>query len=817
MDLNTLKPGNEVYFIDKSEGPGVVIYVQGTIVAVGNDEATLEVTDSGTLIAPGYMVPYDPEYVKGSVIRITDDADFDIISPDQFSRLREEYEVIPKGTVVNDPEPPAEKEVLEDADDEEKEVTREEIEEGSPDIEEEEGLNLVANLKSWQGVEWPKGFPQDWMEQVYKDLPTGAAWDVGGQPAVAIPGDKGPGIPPDTKVDLEKEFNEASKKATEAAKKMDDAAAELAKAEEEGDAAVVEEKAKAKKEAEKAFETAKKTFLEVQKRIAGEGGTWVRPPDETTYERIPGRHAPRDVAFGKLGLRQAVKQLSDNYKKTLALVDNVSDTEKRVDQYQKELDLILRLRKKQLVDKSRNPDDPHYEVEEGTKGTYVPSRVLNLLKKLKEKELKKKPYLFALEREKDDAGNLSPSERDRIVDTSVSTKVFEDKVGGKPTFFDLPPEEVDMLIKQEVEKNGPMDSKEVAARAQEYAKEYKEYLQQHTEWKDLSDEIQKYLRAKHSLVVSREQSGRLEKEIYQKGTKSLVARGRDVHSGDVREISIPVQTIFDEVVHPIVENYEKRVKYLQFLQNGRKNSLAKQKAELRRMLVEKDEESGRVEPIDESKYKDALIELFRKYAKYSHDASTPEKIPARYRVHHGLPALQEKNEELQKLNATEADLIGRRKKLEENVQAVYAPFGKSSDDLELFKDDIEYLKKTEVVGGGFLGTIEEVERLVGQIKRLVSQREFVRKFPEKGDVNQVKELSEAIRAAIDELNSHKLNMTEDVPRKYYGQLLTILTNLRKAANAYEASAKSLEDKISQINLKLEDIRDSKEKVTEEIK
>lgn len=816
MDLNTFKSGQEAYFIDKSEGPGVVIYVQGTIVGVGKADATLEVTDSGTLIAPGYIVPYDPEYTKGSVIRITDDADFDILSPDEFSRLREEYEVVPKGTVIDDPEPPAIAEEVPEDENGEKEVTRDEVEEGAPVVgDEEDGLYLTASLKSWKGIAWPKGFPQDWMDQVYKDLPTGAAWDVGGEPAVGIPGGKGPGIPPDAKADLEKEFNDASKRAQEAAKKMDNSEVELSTARQSGNIAAIAEKEKAKKEAAKAFEDAKREFFEVKKKIGGEEGKWVRPPDEATYERIPGRHAPRDISFGKMGLRQAVKQLSDNYKKTLDLVENVGEAELRADQYQRELDLILRLRKKQLVDKSENPNDPYFTIEEGEKGTRDPSRILNLLKKLKEKELKKKPYLFSLERTKDKSGHISPSERDRVLGTSTTAEVFEDKIGAEPTFFDLPPEEVDMLIKREVEKNGPMDSKEVAARAQEYAKEYKDFLQRYTEWKDISEEIQKYLRAKHSLAVSDEQSDRLEKEIYQKSARTIVVKGRDTHSGELKEMALAVQDIFDEVVHPIVKNYNSRVKYLQFLQNGRKNALAKQKGELRRMLVEKKEEE--VKPIDESKYKDAIISLFRRYAKYSHESDTAEKIPSRFRVHHGLPSLEEKNKELKDLEVEELELNVQRKKLEETLHKTYAPYEKAADDLELFKMDMHYLKETEVVDSGVLGTIEDLEGIVTRIRKLISQREFVGKFPTEGNIGQIGEISAGTRAAITELDMYRPSLTSQFPKKHYSKLLAVLADLRKSSNAYETTAKSIEEKRAQINLKLEKIREKRDHITEEIK
>lgn len=818
MDLNKFKSGDECVFIDKSEGLGVVIYVQGNIVSADKNDVTLEVTDSGTLIGPGYMVPYDPGYIKGSVIRIIDDVDHDLLSPEQFAKLREDYEVVPQGTIQDDPEPPApvdDKEYEEGEDPfdprpaSQRTETEDEVEEGSPDFE-TEGLYLTANLSSWQGIIWPKGFPQDWMEQVYKELPTGVAWERGGEPVLRMPGRKGPGLAPDMKIDLEKEFNEASKKAEEAAKKMNEAEAALEEAEKAGNKDAVAEKEKDKKDATHAFEEAKNKFLAVKKRIGEEGG-WVRPPDETTYERLPGRHGPQDIASGKAGLRQAVKHLSDQYKKTLDLVDTVDDSAKRADQYQKELDLILRLRRKQLVDKSENPKDPHYVIEEGGRGVDTP-RVLNLLKKLKEKELRKKPYLFSISRERDAAGNVIPSERDRVVGGAPSTALFESKVGGPISFFDLSPEEVDLLVKQEVEKSGPMDSAEVAKLAQEYAKEYKEHIQRYTEWKDLSEEIQKYLRSKHSLTVSQEQATRLDKEIFQRGNKTITAKGRDTDSGEIRELTLPVQTIFDEVVHPITENYEKRVKYLQYLQSGRKNMLAKNKGELRRLLVEEKEEG--TTPIDETHYKDALISLFKNYAEREH--LPPDKIPSRYRVHHGLPAAEEKNKELKDLGSQETELTGEYSQLQNVLQKAFGAFEKASEDLELFQEDMVYLKDKEpgVVSSGLLGTIEDLNQLVDQIKTLVGQREFADKFPERGDEAQVKTISEKLKETVSQLNSLRV---EGGVKKYAARLVDILADLRRAATSYESAARSVSEKMFQISLTLQEIRDKKYDVAEEIK
>lgn len=800
MELNNVKSGQEIYFIDKSEGPGVVIYIHGTAVDVGSTDATLEITDSGTLIAPGYLAPYEPEYKVGSLIKLSPE-DGEFLSATEFSKLKEQYQLVPSGE--EDEEVPLQQEEKEDTDvleptpEEEREVTPEEIEEGTPEYE-LEGLYLSASLKSWAtsvGVTWPKGFPQDWMSQVYDDLPEGEAEKTpSGEPIVGVPGTKGPGVPPDFKesVEIEKEYDDASKKVQEARDQLD--------------AAEKDEDLTAIDKGEAAVKDAVKKFLAVKERAQK---LWKRPPEEVIYEQVPGSRAPYSLSHGRAGLRQELKQLFDNYQKTLSLIDNVEESEKRVDNSQKELDLLLSLRRKQLVDKSHGKGIPHYVLEPTKASPYPTHRVPVLLKKLKYNELKAKPYLWTRE------------DRDKMVDQSEAAAIFADRVGGQLSFFDLPSEEIDQYVKKEVEKNGPMAPEEVARRAWKYANEYKNLISERMGWKDMGTEIQKYFRFKHSLVISKERADRIEDEIYKKETKSIDAKGRDVESGVIREVVVPVQELFDNVVHKILKDYEKRVQWLQFLQTGRKAALAKQKGDLRRMLVEEKEEKGKKEvlPIDDEKYKDAIVEIFRKYAKFSHEKGTTEKIPSRFRIHHGLPAYEEKSKELAGKKAEEAQIEGQIKSLENELRTVYAPYKKADEDLMLFQEDVGRISDPNIAQEDVQNALETSKQISDKIKQMISQREFIHRFYKnrEGWQEKVKNISENIQKSINTLEEQRSAIFKsEFPKRIQGKIFDYDRKLKMALHEYQSAAHDVEEKMDVLYSKLEKIRGEKSKITDEI-
>jgi len=566
VDLETLSPGQEVYYIDKSEGPGVLIYIRGVVVTSESSEVTLEVADSGVLTAPGYLTPYDPSYAPGSLVAVNLDSYRSLVSSEDFSKLREEYESIPSDD-ENQPaaSPPA---VFDEVDDSEKdeEPTREDIEEGSPDLEEEDGLYLVGSLTSWANsaeIAWPVGFPQEWMERIYQDLPEGTA-PVGpnGSPDVSVPGGKGPGVPPKLREseDLEKDYEAASEKVHQAAKAVQEAENRLKSADTENqsalEAALIHEK--------NLFQEAKDSFLEIKKKYQT---SLVRPPGEA-FEQVPGRHMPRSLAYGRAGLRQELKQLSSNYKATEELLKDTLSRDNSIEECQKEIDLIKDLGKIGAGDGNINGEDSA-------------KPILNKLRRLKYQELKSKPYLWA------------PEERDKLASTTTgSEQLFNDRVGESRSFFDLPLEEVDQYIAQMAESHGRMPPEEVARRAWKYANDFQEVV------------------------------------------KSWIESG----------------------------SFSKRMQWLKFLQDYRKSAQAAQKGKLRRMLAEKD---GQL--IDDQKYRDAIIAVFRKYAKYSHEQDTNKKIPNRYKLEHGVPAYLEKKEEFKAIQENENRFKNELNQLEKQL------------------------------------------------------------------------------------------------------------------------------------------------------
>jgi len=235
------------------------------------------------------------------------------------------------------------------------------------------------------------------------------------------------------------------------------------------------------------------------------------------------------------------------------------------------------------------------------------------------------------------------------------------------------------------------------------------------------------------------------------------------------------------------------------------------------MLTQEEEKKSVL--IDDSQFKDALISLFSFYDQRTHGGEGSGKIPSRYKVQHGPLALKEKSTELAELQRDEKLMLSQLGSLEGNLREPYGAFERIEGDLDLFKDDMVYVQSKDetVAKSGILGNIEGLEQCISQIKKMMGQREFLRKFPSKGTINQVGELSNNIRSIINSLMEHKLSATSTIPKKYSIKFLEILTHLKRTLGAYENIAKSVEAKMTQINLKLEALRDKKDKLAEEIK
>jgi DNA repair exonuclease SbcCD ATPase subunit len=820
VDLETIKPGSRVYFIDTSEGPdkgpGVVIYVQGTVVASEGTSVTLAVTNSGTLIAPGYVAPYEPDYGEGDVLKVEADRYHTFLSPKEFSELKESYEVIPEAVEKPDRPQYDEKEVTEPSESEAEERMRkrlaeeaeaekeraqekEEAAEGIDFDEEDDGLYLQADLKSWShsaGITWPKGFPQPWMDQVYDDLPEGVSESSGGEPVVNIPEGKGL-IPPDLdKTErLEKAFEEAGETLQRASHEFDEARdkwdeAEANKAEDVKSFRVIKNKKL------EALEDAKRKYLKLKEHLQnawlgrGIGEDLPKNQQGKSFEQGPKRRGPTEGgSFGRAYLRQQLKNLSDQYKDTEKLASDYEHMEDTSRQTRRELKLMLNLRKKKFEGKSIVPN---------TRVPEKPKTVLRQLKNFKYHELKDKPFLW------------NRKQRDEVTREANSSDAgfaaqFKKKVGGERTFFDLTPEEVNHYMTMAVETSGPMDKAEVDRRAKEYAEDFAKLTNQRMLWRDLPTEITNYISDKYNIAISKERADRLSKEIFDRSIKQTEAKGYDNDSGEIASKTLPTLELIGNVVRKITSEFDKRVRWLKFLQDNREEMLLQEKKKLRRALVTKDDNSEKI--IDDQQYKEAIIKRFSEAAKRSNKSDTAEKIPSRYRVEHGLPMYKEKKQDLAKIVEQENALKKKKEELQQQLQAASAPYIEADEALKLKLEDIGLPQ-----GATLYNNIDT------QIKDLVKKREVLRNFFkgradwEKGVDDAASKIEKSIANLQAELDKVILGYTPEEQNK----LKKHVNIMHDARQQYNKMARAIEAQMDAVRTELDKVYDRKGEIIEEI-
>jgi hypothetical protein len=807
VDLETIKPGSKVYFIDTSEGPdkgpGVVIYVQGTVVASEGPSVTLAVTNSGTLIAPGYVAPYEPGYGEGDILKVEADRYHSFLSPKEFSELKESYEVIPETEKPDvpqyDKEEKPEVDPLSLEPEDAREETREEIEEGTPVDEDEEGLYLEADLKSWShsvGITWPKGFPQPWMDQVYDDLPEGVSESSGGEPVVNIPEGKGL-IPPDLAKSerIEEAFEAASKAVEKAANELDAARERLDTAEATGgeDAKSIRKLWKSKVDA---LETAKQRYLKTKEHLQnvwlGRGIGENVPAEQKgkSFEQGPKRRGPTEGgSFGRAYLRQQLKQLSDQYKDTEKLASDYQHMQDTSRQTNRELKLMLNLRKKKFEGESIVPN---------TRVPEKPKIVLKQLKNFKYNELKNKPFLWD-KRQRDEVTREANN-----ADNGVATQ-FKKKVGGERTFFDLTPEEINHYMTMAVENEGPMSKEAVESRAREYAEEFAQLTHKRMLWRDLPTEITNYISDKYNISISKERATRLSKEIFDRGVRQVEAKGHDNDSGEIVSKVLPTLELIGNVVRKITAEFDRRVRWLKFLQDNRDEMLLQEKKKLRRALVNKDEKSENI--IDDQQYKEAIIKRFSEAAKRSNKSDTAEKIPSRYRVEHGLPMYREKKTELANVVAQEKALKKKKEELQYWLHEAATPYLEADAALRLKLEDIGLPQ-----GAALYNNIDS------QIKELIKKREVLRNFF-KGRADWEKGVDDAsanIEKSIANLEAEKTKVILGFTPEEQTKIKKDVDTMQEALKKYNRTARSLEEEIDAVRTKLDEVYDRKGELVAEV-
>ena len=776
MELDNLKIGQDVYYIDKSEGPGVVEYIHGTVISASGSKVTLEISKAGWLVSAGDEEPWSLNYQQGDTLSVDIEGRYkSILTPAEFTALGKEYAPAVAPAPVAKPK---QEEIVEDEDElaktpeeldeaqRRKEESPEVVEEGNPEgyeenYEEEYGLHLAASLDSWSrspGVDiyWPEGFLETYgpqLEKVYEGIPKGTKGTTQNAlppsargkevsksgpgsnyelPTVAIPGGKGAGVPPHLREfteevikgappGVQEEFNVAS----EAVQKAKDAEETARKDADENPQ--LEQKWKFKKQE---LRDAVKQFTDVNKKLQKllkrppQGDKKQRQP-ENTFTQVPGRRAPYDIGMrGRAGLREELRTLSDKYRKTHELLEEVEEKEDNVSNGSREIDIIKNLRRNRL------------------RGTPVEG-LEYALKKLKFQEYAQNPYLWSSSRNTRKGENPLISERDRILNAatygevpnkgeakqSTPDQLYKEKVGGARTFFDLTPEEISHFSKMDAKKFGPLPLEDIKSRAWKYAEEYITLVDEQVGWKDLSDEIRDYVRANYHIVISPERADRLEHEIYDKTIKEVSAKGHDTETKEIVERKIPVSEIHNNVIKRTKNNFTKRIKWLENLQKQREKDLAVEKGKVRRYLVEKKDNKEGL--IDDQKYTEAVLALFRKYAKASHESveENEKNLPHPYEVEHSYRAYEEKLNECKDLNAELTKLNDELENLKQQRRAAYLPYKNALGELELRQDDIGRLSDPDESQGRVLqGIMAASDRLTREIEKQVSRREILLNF-----------------------------------------------------------------------------------------
>ena len=682
MNQDDLKPGTEVYCIDKSEGLGHIEFIRGTVRNLTDSSILLDVESSGVLSAPGYEPLFDVAPPKvGDILTVDADETHLILSPEEFRNYRRDVERLPTTSVtpsekmetglslnqlIEEREKQRGKKQQELAREQEEEEKQEEerqlsipVEEGTPEFESD--LEKIASLASTtRDIEWPRGFSpkeQHWMEEIYESLPSGTSETTPeGEPVVAIPGGKGPGVPPDFSevVRLREREETIGKEVKTVTDRLQEAEQLLSKADPESEEA--KQLQKKVKGYTAALSQVKDTYLKVRRQLAEV--LYQSRPEGESFTQVPGNHAPRGEQRGKAGLRVELRQLANNYANVSKLVETLHDKEEQVQKGQEEINLLLEYGKQKLRESY------------GLSGGPSLDKILDRLQKLKYDEFKRLPYFWD---EKERSSALEMQEHAETPGRDDPAEVFQEYAGkgNKRTFFDLTPEELAILSKQ-IAETSPLSVKDVESRVQKFAEDYKQFVKSRMNWGSLGTEIQKYLKDKHGLSISSEVANQLARRVRDKGA-ILNVEGLNEDGQEVK-VKVPTGELRKQVSQ-FTEDFKNRIKWLKRLEDGRKLNLSREKARIRK------EYKG-----DEKLWKEAIVRLFRKYEKEAGSNITPGK----HRLFQGYKPTEDKIKQLDAKRSEEKALEAEISKLEQERSALYDK-PDATEELRANREQIEQL------------------------------------------------------------------------------------------------------------------------------
>lgn len=603
MELNNLKIGQEIYYVDASES-GDIRYTHGIIVEKIGERVTLEVRDSGSFFSVGFIPSLSgPAYTPGDKITLRKNPSFLILSPEEFKQYRRSVESLPSLSDIPLPQEREEESAGEvgviPALDPGEEVSPEE---GSPDYEiddDEEGLHLKAKIQvvaeSLDDVNiiWPKGFPEPWMNDVFNALEkTNIGIGPGGEPAVASPGGKG--LVPRESLALQKKVESLGQEQKELINAVNKLQEQLDTA--EADLVVLKDKNESpenisskQKEVESlrsAVSEKNKTLSDVTQRrkLAQEEYTksLMRHPEEATYSKVPGGHRSRDLASGRVALTNELKAESEKYKKTLEDFEQLKKLQKTYNDSAKELDLILGIRKKKLVDRNRGLSaEPEWTLETDPYAHRHEGEALKELTDLKFQFIKNLPYFWDRKEYQSDFP-LKEIEAD-----SGASRLFESKMGkADRAFYDLIPEELELMARQwaaahPVEET--LSEKQVADRAHDFAEDYRKHIIKEIHFKDIIKPLQDYIADRYDLAISDKTAKEIDRLLTTRPAV-LTITGRNINTGKEEKVKIPSEELRVNVKKPLSQPFENRVMWLRSIQDGRKKAIEERKEKLRRDL-----------------------------------------------------------------------------------------------------------------------------------------------------------------------------------------------------------------------------------------
>lgn len=647
MNLQEIKPGADVYYVNKTEGPGQITYVHGIALEAEGDSITLQVVGSGFLFAPGHSPLFRSTPEKGTILRFTSGPGRLVYTPEEFSTFKKSFE-----SMASSIEPLEEKVPVfeEESEEEEKEPSREEIEEGSPSFDEDGGISKKASLSD-ASLMWPKGFSpkeQHWMEDIYNSLPEGASETTpAGEPIIMVPGDKGLGVPPDfsKSVKLKEEFEAVGAKVQEIAKNLKEAESSE-KSQEEVDRLSTELSAE------------KDRYLDIQKQLAAV--LQKSRPEGESFTAVPGRRGPTGQQFGKAGLLLELGELSNKYKEFQKLKTDIAEKADQTDRGREEINLLFNYGKEKLL--GDNPEEA--------------ADALDKLQKLKFEELKDLPFFW------DEGDRSDVLDMQKLVGATgkdAPATVFQEYMGknAERSFFDLSPEELEILSKQ-IAETSPLSAEEVSRRAEKFSQDYKKFIEEQIGSESLSKSIQQYMQAEHDLTISDATASHLAKKALERGISVNV----DGVNGEGKSSNVRVSSeeLRKNVIQKFVKNFKNRILWLKRLQDGRKLNLAREKAHYK-----KDKDTVG----DERVWKDSIVSTFLNYKKH---AGVSEEIPNRYRLFHGYLPYKEKVKQLhdkqEEIKNLKSDMDKLKEGSPEEITALHDKMEKAEKEIYAIEEEL---------------------------------------------------------------------------------------------------------------------------------